>query len=324
MTHEMSEERITVHIICAMLDGGPFVVEFLRSVQAQTHRAWRLWVRDDGSTDGSVGVVQELARDDDRITLLHIGGPKLGAAGAFGWLLERVPTDAAYVMCGDADDVWLPEKIELEMETMRAAERLSPGPVLVHTDLVVADAELSVIHPSFWRYSRIEPEPVSLRRIAIQNVTTGSTIMLNRELCELIGQTPPGARFQDWWYTLVAVAFGRVVALHEATVLYRQHGHNVVGARRRSDLTLADAPREIMSALSRTARLRDDLAFSCRQAEAFLSRYGDALDDGDRRFLESYSRIPTRGFVRRKFDVLRLRLLRGDGLLRNLGVLLRA
>lgn len=324
MTQEMPEGCITVDIISSVLDGGPYLAEFLRSVQAQTHRAWRLWMRDDGSTDGSVGVVQEFAREDDRITLLHVGGPKLGVAGAFGWLLERVPADAAYVMCGDADDVWLPEKIEREREAMRAAERFSAGPVLVHTDLVVVDEGLSVIHPSFWRYSRIEPEPVTLRRIAIQNVTTAPTIMLNRALRELIGHTPPEARFQDWWYAFVAVAFGRVVALREATVLYRQHGRNVVGARNRTDLTLANAPREALGALSRAALLRADLAFSCQQAAAFVSRYGDALDEGDRRFLEAYSRIPTRGFVRRKFDVLRLRMLREHGFLRNLGVLLRA
>lgn len=324
MIRTIAPERITIDIICSVLDGGRYVGEFIRSIQAQTHDEWRLWVRDDGSSDGSVAIVQQMAELDHRITLVHIGGPRLGVAGAFGWLLERVPQEAVYVMCGDADDVWLPEKIELELDAMLAAERFSPGPVLVHTDLVVVDAKLAVIHPSFWRYSRINPEPVSLRRVVIQNVTTAPTVMFNRELRELIGRTPPEARFQDWWYAFVAVAFGRVVALREATVLYRQHGANAVGARERTDLTLSDAPREAIRALSRTAKLREDLAFTCRQAAVFLLRYGEELEDGDRRFLESYSRIPTRGFLRRKLDVIRLRLLWEHGLWRNIGVLLRA
>lgn len=323
MTEDAQLARMPVDIICSVLNGATFLPAFLRSVQAQSHQSWRLWIRDDGSTDETVSVVEEFSRADDRITLLHIGGPKLGVAGGFGWLLERVPADTTYVMCGDADDVWLPQKVERELATMVAAERESPGAVLVHSDLVVVDEKLSVIHPSFWSYSRLEPEPVSLRRLVIGNVATAPTVMLNRELCTLIGRTPSEVRYQDWWYALIAVAFGRIVAMREATVLYRQHSHNVVGARGRHGFTIRAAPREIIAALSRTSRLRADLALSCLQAATFLSRYREVLGDDDRVFLEAYSLIPTRRVVRRKFDLLRLGLLRQHGLLRNLGMLLR-
>lgn len=324
MSRAIAPDRITIDIICSVLDGARYVEEFIRSLQAQTHTAWRLWVRDDGSSDGTAEIVTALAKEDRRVALIHVGGPRLGVAGAFGWLLERVPPDAPYVMCGDADDVWLPKKIELELDAMLAAERFSPGPVLVHTDLVVVDADLEVIHPSFWRYSYLNPEPVSLRRLTIQNVTTAPTIMLNQELRRLIGPTPAAARFQDWWYAFVAVAFGRVVALHEATVLYRQHGANVVGARKRTEFTLLDAPRQALLTLRRTAVLRDHIAFTCRQAEAFAACYGHLLPESDRDFLEAYSRIPTRGFARRKFDLLRYGLRWEQGLWRNLGVLVRS
>ena len=324
MSRDVPAGITSIDIVCAVLNGGPYIADFIRSVQAQSHQAWRLWLRDDGSTDDTVPILEALARDDSRIEILHTGGPPLGAARAFSWLIGRVPHDATYIMCGDADDVWLPEKMERELAAMQAAERFSPGPVLLHTDLAVVDAQLALIHPSFWQYAHIDPDPVSLRRVVVQNMATTSTIMLNRPLFELIGEVPAEARYQDWWFALVAAAFGRIVAIHEATVLYRQHPTNTVGARPKERITLSNVAREMLGALRRTARVREDLVLSCRQADAFARRYGGALEDEDRRFLHAYSRINTHGLLRRKFEIMRLRLRPEHGLLRNLGVLLRA
>ena len=315
---------VTVDVIATLFNGAAYLGEFLASLEAQTHRSWRLWVRDDGSTDETLAIVRGAAAADPRITLLQSGGPRLGPAAGFGWLLERVPPAAGYVMCADQDDVWLPEKIGRTLSVMREAEAAGHGPVLVHTDLVVVDERLRVVDASFWRFSSVDPEPVSLRRLVVQNVATGATIMLNRPLRELIGVMPSEAVYQDWWYACVAAAFGRIVALREATILYRQHGANAVGAKRVAPPRLAELPGLAREALARTAQLRADIARSARQAGAFLDRYGDRLADSDRRFLAAYAQLPGLGMFRRKLEVARLRVLPSHGLWRNLGVLLRA
>jgi hypothetical protein len=318
-----------VDIVCSVLNGAPYLPAFLESLDAQTHAEWRLWVRDDGSTDASVDVVRDKAAADRRVHLIHTGGPPVGVGKAFGWLLDRVPSDAAYVMCADQDDVWLPRKIERTLATMRAAEAdaSSAGraaePVLVHTDLTVVDAQLRVLHPSFWAFAGLRPEPASLRRFAVHNVTTGATMMLNRPLRALVGSMPAEAVIHDWWCACVAAAFGRVVALHEPTVLYRQHGANTIGARRDPRVPLADAPRAALQALGKTSEFRADVRRAAAQAGAFLERYGQLLGDHDRRFLQAFSRIPDRGFLRRKLDLLRYRTLPEHGILRSLGVVLR-
>jgi glycosyltransferase involved in cell wall biosynthesis len=315
---------VRVDIICAVLDGASYLPELLESLDAQTHSDWRLWVRDDGSADDSVSLVEAWARKDPRITLLHSGGPRGGAGRAFAWLLERVPADAAYVMCADQDDVWLPRKIARTLEVMRAEEQRVPQgtPVLVHTDLVVVDAALQPVHPSFWRFSGMTPEPATLRRLVVRNFTTGAAMMLNRALVDRVGEAPADAVFHDWWYALVAAAFGRVVALGEPTILYRQHGANAVGARD-SRIRLAALPAAIRSALAERRLFRRGLQQSAAQAGAFLHRYDRELSAEDRGFLREYSLIPERSFMRRKVDLLRLRVLPEQGVLRMLGVVLR-
>lgn len=321
---ELATAAITVDIIATMFNGEPYVGELVASIQAQTHAAWRLWVRDDGSTDSTRDIVRRVAEADSRVVILESGGVRLGPAAGFDWLLARVPAESRYVMCADQDDVWLPAKIAITLSAMCAAEEAARGPVLVHTDLVVVDEALRVIDQSFWRFSGVDPEPVSLRRLMVQNVATGATVMLNRPLRELVGRLPPGAVYHDWWYACVAVAFGRIVAVREPTMLYRQHEANVVGAARAARPRWYDLPFRVGQALMQTAHLHSEIERTTRQASAFLHRFEPMLAENDRRFLRAYTRLQEHGLFRRKLEIARLRLRREHGFWRNLGILLRA
>jgi glycosyltransferase involved in cell wall biosynthesis len=315
-----------VDIICSVLNGEKFLPDFFASLEAQTHTDWVVWLRDDGSTDRTVELFRAASARDSRFRILHIGGPKLGPASSFGWVLERIPGDPRYILTADADDVWLPRKIEITHAAMQATESAhgAATPNLVHTDLSVVESDLRMRHPSFWEYTDLRPEPATLRRIAVRNVATGPTIMLNAALRTAIGTTPQGLRHHDWWYAIVAAALGKVVAIHESTVLYRQHGGNDVGARRKERVRISNLPRLISGGLKRGDVFRAGLAMSAAQAESLLTRYRDRLSETDRRFLAEYSRIPARSFLRRKLDVLRLRILPEYGLAETLGVVLRA
>src|SRR5215475_14563150 len=76
--------RVNVDVVCSVYNGARFLPEFLRSLEAQTHADWRLWVRDDGSRDDSVGVVRRQAASDQRVHFLTSGeASRLGATQSF-------------------------------------------------------------------------------------------------------------------------------------------------------------------------------------------------------------------------------------------------
>ncbi len=318
--------EVVVDLICSVLNGARFLGDLLDSLQGQSHRAWRLWVRDDGSTDETVAILERAAASDPRVRVLHVGGPRLGIAPAYGWVLERLPSDALYIMSADADDVWLPRKIEVTLGAMRRAEAEygDSMPILVHTDLTVTDGSLNPIDASFWAFAGIEPEPPTLRRLIVRNVATSPSLMFNRSLKEKIGATPREAIAQDWWYTLVAAATGRVIALREATVLYRQHGANDAGASRHEPPTSRNVLRLVREGIARTRKFRQDVARTAAQARALLDRYASELSPDDRAFLADYSRIPELPLLKRKLEVLRLRALPEHDLVRTVGAVLRA
>jgi hypothetical protein len=317
---------MTIDILCATFNGARFFPAFRVSLEAQTHEDWQLWIRDDGSSDDTVDLIREWADSDDRIHVVCDASSteRLGAARSFAQLLTSSRPDSTYLMFADQDDVWLPHKIERTFAAMRQAEAThgSVTPLLVHTDLTVTDTLLRTVHQSFWEYARIHPEPATLKRLIAHNVTTGSTIMMNRPLAAIAGQPPSDIAMHDWWCACVAAAFGKVVALHEATILYRQHDSNALGARDHR-LTARDIWRAMLARRGTSGEFRRDLTQSSTQASAFLSRYGGELNPADRSFLADYEQIPKRSFVRRKVDLLRYRVLPERGALHALGVLWR-
>ena len=324
MSHPADGSLPTVEIICSVLNGAPYIGAFVRSVQGQTHSAWRLWVRDDGSSDDTMAIVDGMAASDPRVHVLHRGGPRLGCASAFGWLLERVPADSRYVMVGDADDVWLSEKIARTLTAMRTAEQERAGPVLVHTDLQVVDATLREIAPSLWTMAGIDPTRCSVRDLVVRNVVTAPTVMVNAALRDRIGGTPPGLVAQDWWYACVAAITGRIVAVPEATVQYRQHGANIGGAAMTKSVPVDRLVPEAFRALRATEKFRRDLAVTSLQAGALLARFEREIDPEDRSFVREVSQINDYGMMRRKLAAARLRARRSPWLLGALAAAVRA
>ena len=132
-----------VDILLATYNGARFVERQIESVLEHVQPGWRILVRDDGSADGTVAVVQRIAAcRPDCITLIADGGQRLGAGGNFARLLKYA--DADYVMFCDQDDVWLPSRIQKPLARMKTLEDgLGPDtPILVHTDLAVVDEDL--------------------------------------------------------------------------------------------------------------------------------------------------------------------------------------
>ncbi len=141
-----------IDILLATYNGAAFLNQQLGSVENQTHRNWRLIVRDDGSTDKTPGIIEAFrARHPDKVVVLRDDDGNLGLVRNFSRLMEHA--GAGYVAFCDQDDVWKPEKLELSLQKMRSleTEHGPERPLLVVTDLSVVDEDLQVVHLSFWR-----------------------------------------------------------------------------------------------------------------------------------------------------------------------------
>ncbi len=236
-----------VAILLSTHNGAPFLAAQLHSLLAQTHRAWVLYWRDDGSSDSTRAVVTSFLRTlgPGRFVEVESEG-RVGGTESFLRLL-RVAHAAGHcaVAFADQDDVWLPEKLA---RGVAALEGVPEGvPALYCGRQVLVDARLRHIALSL----ALRRKPAFLAALT-QNIATGCTMMLNRIAVGLIGGSlPPAATIHDWWcYLVVSAAGGSVLADDEPVVLYRQHDGNAVGAPstqfRRAVAALRRGPRPFM------------------------------------------------------------------------------
>jgi glycosyltransferase involved in cell wall biosynthesis len=308
-----------IDIILATYNGERFVQRQIESVLDQMHDGCRLLIRDDGSTDGTLALVRQLVRQcPDRIVLLDNGEEKLGACGSFGRLLES--SNADYVALCDQDDVWLSGHLSLPLERIRAVEQ-SFGvatPVLAHTDLAVVDENLQAMAPSFWAYSHLDAVRGSrLNRLLVQNVVTGCATMMNRALVRRACPIPTAAPMHDWWLALVASAFGRIEAIPEKTILYRQHSKNRLGATRYNWRYVTRCAVDVIRGRA-MARWRSTTQ---QQAAEFLQRFAATLEPRHRSTVTTYVGLENASFFERRVQILRHGFLK-TGPLRNLGWLM--
>lgn len=303
----------TVDILLATYNGGPYLKELLDSILAQTFRDWKLIVRDDGSSDSTPDILKKYATaHPEKITLVKDGKKRLGPCQSFAQLLLK--SGAGYAMFCDQDDVWLSDKIEKTLKAMRALEDKYGGfPLLVHTDMKVADKNLNVISNSFWKYQHIDPGMRGLNNLLVFNNVSGCTMMINSALRELSSPIPRAAVLHDWWIAIVASAFGRTEYLDAPTLLYRQHGGNDAGAVKYSLSYFASRLRDIEKS---TALLKRIVA----QSRAFVTKYRSRLPQDKLEVASGFAALLEKNRGARvktlfKFD------LKGYGTLRNLGIL---
>lgn len=105
-------EKPLVSVIIIFLNAQKFLEEAIASVRAQTYPNWELLLVDDGSTDASTAIARRAAEQlPDQIRYLeHEGHRNRGMSASRNWGIAHAR--GAYVAFLDADDVWLPQKLE--------------------------------------------------------------------------------------------------------------------------------------------------------------------------------------------------------------------
>lgn len=110
----MSNQKVAV--ITAMYNAEPFIKRTIQSVQKQTYTDWEMYVVNDCSTDDSVKVVEEIMKTETRVHLLNMDVNSGPAKCRTKGMLE---TKARYIAFLDADDIWLPQKLEKQINLMK-------------------------------------------------------------------------------------------------------------------------------------------------------------------------------------------------------------
>ncbi|MEU6231309.1 glycosyltransferase family A protein [Streptomyces sp. NPDC047042] len=187
----------------------------VRSVLAQTHTDVELLVTDDASCDGSMDLLREFARQDERV-LPESAPEQGGAARARNLAMERARGD--YVAFLDSDDMWLPTKVEQQLAFAATAD--AP---LTFTSYYKVDAQYDGEAADFIPNGRVVQARgcVGYREMLIQDHIGALTAMYDRSVLgtRLMPDMP---KRQDYALWLSIMRDGtRARGLQEPLAVYR-------------------------------------------------------------------------------------------------------
>jgi len=214
----MSEPFVSV--IVGVYNKERYVEECLRSVLAQRYPHFELIVVDDGSTDGSVAEIRKI--QDDRIRFVQM--PSNSGLPAVprnrGLALAR----GEYIAFLDADDRWLDEKMQKQVEFMRKW----PEFLLTHTSCYVVDSTGK--RKGIRHQGSVPPSGEYFRELLKHCWICLSTVMLHRDLMEEIGlfnESPDYMTGEDWEYFWRSARRHPIGFLEEPLAEYRKHEDNI-------------------------------------------------------------------------------------------------
>ena len=212
-----------VQVLLSTYDGERYLEPLLESLFRQTHPHLSILVRDDGSTDGTVGLLARYA-ESERLRVYR--GVHVGVRRSFFDLLTQAdPTCRFFAFC-DQDDVWMPEKVARAHELLAATE--DGQPVLYCGRAILVDEGLRP-----FGLTKGVPRGPSFENALVENIAAGCTIVLNRAARLLLVSDDPSIEvMHDSWAYLVVAAIGRIIYDDRPSVLYRQHATNVIGIPR--------------------------------------------------------------------------------------------
>jgi glycosyltransferase involved in cell wall biosynthesis len=222
--------QVNVDILLSVYNGGLYLQEQLKSIVAQTYKDWRLLVRDDGSTDESIEIIEQFRNTyPEKVEVVKDDIGNQGYNASFMELMKH--TKADHIMLCDQDDYWYPEKITELLAAIQMEEKKdSTKGILVFSDVELTDDKLNITCNSFLRQLKYNGNKGN-QVFFLKNYAPGCSIMLNKILLQQASKTRNIIGFHDQWLIMLAAATNSIFCLNKPLMKYRQHSNNAIGIK---------------------------------------------------------------------------------------------
>ena len=219
-----------VSIITPTFNHVAYISDCIRSAQNQTYSNWEMIVIDDGSTDDTYVIAHSFTENDARIrvfTQKNIGIFRL--AESYNFALAQAK--GKYIAVLEGDDVWLPEKLSLQVEGLELDDEL----VLSFGKAYSSSSDLSENY-SLSDLSVFQPEVLANNPIGkatevllFRNFLVALTVVVRRSTLEKIGgfkqsHQLPLVDLTTWMELSLQ---GKFFAVHEPLGKWRFYPHQI-------------------------------------------------------------------------------------------------
>jgi len=184
-----------VSVIIPTYNRSAFISKAVSSVLKQTYRDYEIIIIDDGSTDATAAIIERF--NGDKIKYIYQSHKGRSSARNKG----VAKSNGDYIAFLDSDDVWLPEKLAIQVKAMDDTPKCG----LAYTDAFMEDINGDNIEQRSKKYSC--PSGDVFAQLYNWNFISTSTSMIRREIvdsCGLFNEEFGGAEDYDLWLRIAA------------------------------------------------------------------------------------------------------------------------
>lgn len=266
----MTEEGApSVSVVIAAYNAADFIGETLESVLAQTYPDYEIIVVDDGSMDRTADVLEQFGEAVQYIHQENRGQP---AARNVGIRAAR----GRYIAFVDADDLWMPEKLERQMGLVE-----KENPAWVYADMIAFESKTG--RTAFRAGEGNTLHEGNIFRPLLLGNFIASQPLVRRDVFDDVGyfnEDPATHNGEDWEMWLRIAAEYPVACVHEPLACYRLHPASMTGS-----MDLEEALRSRLTIVERAADRHSDKSAglkSIARARLYTNIGRKALDREER------------------------------------------
>lgn len=258
-------------VLMSTYNGEKYIREQLDSLINQDLRPTKILIRDDGSKDETLNILEEYASKYNFIEYYY--EKNLGPAKSFFDLINKCEDADYYALC-DQDDVWFKDKLSSAINMLEKQDRNIP--LLYAGRFIITDEKLNPLKSDVSKlYSYTD-----FAHALLYHTAPGCTFVFNNEARKKIIKYDVNKEYiviHDAIIHKVVTMFGKMILDETPHMYYRQHKNNAIG------LT-ADKFKEISHRINNvlSGKLRN---YRSNTAKSLLNVYGDECDKDKKELL---------------------------------------
>lgn len=216
-------ENSGISVVVATYNGQAFLAEQLDSIIGQTLPPLEILCVDDGSSDGTLEILQEYEKRDDVNVRVFKNEKNLGSIKTFEKGCTLVRGD--FIAFSDQDDWWFPHKLERLHALVTRNERVA----FAYSNLELSDEELGTLKPRMWEKEGDLFQGPNCLDALFHNRVQGCTMLARASFVRSCIPFAETVYHHDKYLALMAPALDMEIAVDfDPLIKYRQHMGNLI------------------------------------------------------------------------------------------------
>jgi glycosyltransferase involved in cell wall biosynthesis len=216
----MSKDKVA--ILLSTYNGEQYLKDQIESILHQTHQDFILYIRDDGSTDNTINILDGYSSETIELIKDELGN--VGIAKSFRILMESV--SAEYYLFADQDDIWELNKLEILFDLAKRSP-LKNEPYVLFSNMSVFDENTGEKYDFFKKF-KINTE--AIEKGLFRGTISGCLMLFNEAAKQRTLATHVNTgMLHDWDVFMTCYLYGEIEMIDQQLIHHRLHDKNAIG-----------------------------------------------------------------------------------------------